>query len=169
MKKQTPASYIATAAILAALYVALTLVFAPISFKEIQVRISEALCILPVLTSSAIPGLFVGCLLANLLAGAVPMDVLGGSLATLLGAVITYALREKPLLAPLGPILANTLIVPLVLRYAYGVSLPLWILALSIAAGEVISAGVLGLLLLRVLKNPRIAKFIQDPQKNKND
>ncbi|MBQ1492131.1 MAG: QueT transporter family protein, partial [Blautia sp.] len=144
MKKNSKSSFIARAAIIAALYVALTLIFAPISFKEIQVRISEALCILPVLDIAAVPGLFVGCLLANLLGGAMPMDVAVGSIATLLGALITYKLRQKPLLSPLGPILSNALLIPLVLRIAYGVPLPYYLLALSVGAGEVLSAGVLG-------------------------
>ena len=85
--------FIAQAAIIAAIYVALTRVFAPISFREIQVRIAEALTILPVFTPAAIPGLFVGCILGNLLGGALIPDVVFGSLATLIGAVFTWMLR----------------------------------------------------------------------------
>ena len=77
------------AALIAAVYVVLTLVFAPFSYGEIQVRISEALTILPFFTPAAIPGLFVGCILANLLGGAIPLDIAFGSIATLIGAVFT--------------------------------------------------------------------------------
>ena len=112
--------YLTQAAMIAALYVALTYVFAPFSFREIQVRISEALTILPVFTPAAVPGLFVGCLLGNFLGGAVLPDVICGSLATLVGAYFTRKLRNgHPFLAPIPPIAANTLVVPFVLRYAY--------------------------------------------------
>ena len=82
--------FLVQAALIAAVYVVLTLVFAPFSYGEIQVRISEALTILPFFTPAAIPGLFVGCILANLLGGAIPLDIAFGSIATLIGAVFTY-------------------------------------------------------------------------------
>ena len=74
--------FLVQAALIAAVYVVLTLVFAPFSYGEIQVRISEALTILPFFTPAAIPGLFVGCILANLLGGAIPLDIAFGSIAT---------------------------------------------------------------------------------------
>lgn len=146
--------YLTRAAIIAALYVALTLLSASLNlaFGPIQLRFAEALCILPAFTPAAIPGLFVGCILANLLGGAIPLDVVFGSLATLLGALGTYALRERPLFSLVPPVAANTVIVPLLLYYAYGfhnTALPL--LFLSIFAGEVLSAGVLGFLLRKCL------------------
>ena len=111
---------------IAAIYVVLTYVFAPFSFGEVQVRISEALTILPVFTPAAIPGLFIGCLIGNILGGAILPDIIFGSIATLIGAFFTWKLREKsPYLAPVPPIIANILIVPFVLRYGYGVSLPI--------------------------------------------
>ena len=152
--------FIAQAAIIAAIYVALTYVFAPFSFREIQVRISEALTILPVFTPAAIPGLFVGCLLGNILGGAVLPDVICGSLATLIGAFFTWKLRKAhPFLAPIPPILANTLIVPFVLRYAYQVMLPIPLMMLTVCIGEVISCGVLGLLLYYALRRHKKAIF----------
>ena len=165
MKKHTPATYVAKAAIIAALYVTLTLVLAPISFKEIQVRISEALCILPVFINAAVPGLFIGCLLANLLGGALPMDIAIGSLATLLGAIMTYLLRKKVILAPLGPVLFNALLVPIVLIYAYGVPLPYYFMVLTVGAGEVLSAGILGLLLYQLIqRNAALKKLLTGDQ-----
>ena len=141
--------FMAQAAMIAALYVALTYVFAPISFSEVQVRIAEALTILPVFTPTAIPGLFIGCLLGNIMGGALVPDILLGSLATLIGAFFTWKLRKaNPFLAPVPPIVANTLIVPFVLKYAYGVDLPIPFMMLTVGAGEVLSCGVLGMLLL---------------------
>lgn len=156
--KRTP--FIAQAAIIAAIYVALTYVFAPFSFREIQIRISEALTILPVFTPAAVPGLFIGCLLGNILGGAVLPDVICGSLATLIGAFFTWKLRRAhPFLAPIPPILANTLIVPFVLRYAYQIDLPIPLMMLTVCIGEVISCGVLGLLLYYALRRRKNAIF----------
>lgn len=152
--KNTKTLLIAQAAMIAAVYVVLTFVFAPFSFGEIQVRISEALTILPVFTPAAVPGLFVGCLLGNMLGGAVLPDIIFGSLATLIGALGTRALRNsKPFLAPLPPILANALVVPFVLRYAYGVMLPIPFMMLTVGVGEVLSCGVFGLVLYYVLRS----------------
>ena len=152
--------FIAQAAIIAAIYVALTYVFAPFSFREIQIRISEALTILPVFTPAAAPGLFIGCLLGNILGGAVLPDVICGSLATLIGAFFTWKLRRAhPFLAPIPPILANTLIVPFVLRYAYQIDLPIPLMMLTVCIGEVISCGVLGLLLYYALRRRKNAIF----------
>ena len=145
--------FMAQAAMIAAIYVVLTIVFAPFSFGEVQVRIAEALTILPVFTPAAIPGLFIGCLIGNILGGALLPDIIFGSLATLIGALFTYLLRKRSkFLAPLPPILANIVVVPFVLRYAYGVVLPIPFLALTVGIGEIISCGILGNVLAAVLK-----------------
>lgn len=150
----------AQAAMIAALYVVLTMVFAPFSFREIQVRVSEALTILPAFTPAAVPGLFIGCLLANLLGGAAVPDVIFGSLATLIGAFFTWKLRNKhPFLAPVPPILSNMLIIPFVLRYAYGVPMAIPLMMLTVGFGEVLSCGVLGMLLYYALKKSRKQLF----------
>ena len=148
--------YLTQAAMIAALYVALTYIFAPFSFREIQVRISEALVILPMFTPAAVPGLFVGCLIGTILGGAPLPDVIFGSLATLIGAFFTWKLREKHLfLAVLPPILANALIVPFVLRYTYMIDLPILLMMLTVGIGEVLSCGVLGLILFYALRPHR--------------
>ena len=149
MSKNT--AFITHAAAIAAIYVVLTLIFAPISYGEVQVRISEALTILPFFTPAAIPGLFIGCLIANFLGGSIILDVNFGSIATLIGAAGTYLLRNNRWLAPLPPIISNTIIVPLVLRYGYGVPLPIPMLMLFIAIGEIISCYVLGEIVLSAL------------------
>ena len=144
--------YLVQAAAIAAIYVVLTLLFAPFSFGEVQVRVSEALTILPFFTSAAIPGLFVGCFLSNFIGGAIPQDILFGSIATLLGAVGTYLLRSKPgWLAPLPPIIANTVIVPFTLYYGYGINLPIPFMMLTVGIGEVISCGIFGMIILSAL------------------
>ena len=154
MKKSNKVTFLTQAAVIAAIYVVLTIIFAPFSFGEVQVRISEALTVLPFFTPAAIPGLFVGCIIANLVGGAIPADIIFGSIATLLGALGTYALRKKSrFLAPLPPIIANTLIVPFVLYYGYGVNLPIPFMMLTVGIGEVLSCGVIGLVLQSALKN----------------
>ena len=137
---------------IAALYVVLTLVFAPISFGPVQIRVAEALTILPLFTPVAIPGLFAGCMIANILGGGVILDIIFGSLATLIGAVGSYLLRKHRILVPIPPIAANAVIVPFVLRFGYGVNLPVPLMILTVGLGEIISCGVLGMLLLVVLE-----------------
>ena len=150
-------------ALIAAVYVVLTMVFAPFSFSEIQVRIAEALTILPLFTPAAIPGLFIGCLLGNILGGAALPDIIFGSLATLIGAYGTWMLRNaKPFLAPRPPILSNVAIIPFVLRFAYGINLPIPFMMLTVGIGEVLSCGVLGLLLYYALQKYKNIIFRQD-------
>lgn len=140
--------FICQAAMVAALYVVLTFVCGSFASGPIQVRISEALTILPYFFPAAIPGVTVGCLLANLFTGCAILDIILGALATLLGALGTYALRHHTWLAPLPPVLANTLIIPWVLRLAYGIEDGILYLMLTIGIGEIISCYILGLLLL---------------------
>ena len=149
--KLSNTAFVTRAAAIAAVYVVLTLVFAPISYGEVQVPISESLTILPFFTPAAVPGLFIGCLIANITGGAVIWDIIFGSIATLLGAIGTYKLRTNRWLAPLPPIISNTVIVPLVLRFGYGVDLPIPLLMVFIAIGEIISCYVLGEILLQLL------------------
>ncbi|MCU6687585.1 QueT transporter family protein [Dorea acetigenes] len=145
--KENKVTFLTQAAMIAAIYVVLTYVFAPFSFGEIQIRISEALTILPLFTPAAIPGLFIGCLIGNILGGAILPDIIFGSLATLLGAVFTWLLRgHSKFLGPVPPIAANTIIVPFVLRYGYGIVLPIPFMMLTVGIGEVLSCGVLGMI-----------------------
>ena len=154
--KDNKVRFLAQGAMIAAVYVALTVVFAPISFSEIQVRVAEALTILPVFTPAAIPGLFIGCLIGNIAGGALVPDIIFGSLATLIGAFGTWKFRRAhPFLAPVPPILANTVIVPFVLKYAYEVPLPVPFMMLTVGAGEILSCGVLGMLLYYALRSRR--------------
>ncbi len=144
---------IVQAAMIAALYVVLTILANALGLANyaIQVRFSEALTILPYFTPAAVPGLFIGCLISNILTGCAIPDIIFGSLATLVGAIFTYKLRRHKWLAPIPPIVANMIVVPLVLLYAYGIR-PLWFSFLTVTIGEVISCGVLGMLLLFALE-----------------
>lgn len=142
---------ITQAALIAALYVVLTLVSAAFGLdsRSVQFRLSETLTVLPALTSSAIPGLFLGCLLSNFICGAMLPDMIFGSLATLIGAVGTYYLgRRVKWLSALPPIAANTVIVPFVLKFAYHLDGAVPFLALTVFVGEFICCGVLGTALL---------------------
>ena len=159
--KQKKAYYITQAAVIAALYVVLTMFINAFNLANgaIQVRISEALTILPYFTPAAIPGLFVGCLLSNFLTGAAIWVIVFGSIATLLGAIGTYLLRKWKWCAPIPPILANTIIIPFVLTYAYGLPGGIPFFMLTIGAGEVLSCGILGMILLFALQKYRDVIF----------
>ena len=154
MKANNQTRNLALGGMIAALYVVLTYVANAFGLAsgEIQVRISESLCLLPCVIPAAVPGLTLGCLLANLLTGCVPLDIVFGTLATLLGAVGTRLMRNKPYWSWIPPVLANTLIVPPVLMYAYGVPTAWPLLALQIFIDEMISVALLGLLVLRGVK-----------------
>ena len=150
--KNKGTQFLVEAAAIGAIYVVLTVLFAPLSYGEVQIRFSEALTILPFFTPAAIPGLFVGCIIANLFGGAIPVDIIFGSIATLIGAVFTYKLRNcNRFLAPILPIVANAVIVPFVLRFGYGVNLPIPLMMLTVGVGEVVSCAVIGLILQTAL------------------
>lgn len=145
------------AAMIAAIYVVLTYLANALGLANyaIQVRFSEALTILPFFTPAAIPGLFVGCLLSNILTGCILPDIIFGSLTTLVAAFITYWMRKKNLskwLAPLPPIIGNMIVVPFVLAYAYQIEGTIPFFMLTVGAGELISCGIIGMILLFALQ-----------------
>ena len=146
--------FLTQAAMIAALYVVLTFLANAFGLASgvIQVRLSEMLAILPYFTPAAIPGVYLGCVLANVLTGGCLLDILLGSLASLIGALGAYLLRRNMWLVPLPTILANALIVPFVLIFGYGVPDVWWYLVLTVGAGEVVSCGILGMVLLFALK-----------------
>ncbi|MBE5869043.1 MAG: QueT transporter family protein [Lachnospiraceae bacterium] len=158
MKRNKYATLIPQAAMIAALYVVLTLVASAFGLDRyaVQLRFSEALTILPFFTPAAIPGLYAGCLLANLLTGCIIWDVIFGPVATLLGAVGTYLLRRhSKWLAPLPAIVSNTLIIPFILIYAYHFEGALPYFMVTVGLGEIASCGLLGMILLFTLEKHR--------------
>lgn len=159
MKTKTKMSilFIVQAGVIAALYVVLTFLshLANLDSGVIQVRISEALCVLSAFTPAAIPGLTIGCFLSNLMNGCIWQDILFGTLATFLGALLGYLLRKISIwLVPIPTVLANALIVPFVLVYAYGVPDAWWFCFLTVGAGELIAAYVLGMILYFAARKP---------------
>lgn len=151
--------FMVQAAMIAAIYIVLTLMLLPVSYGPIQFRVSEALCILPYFTPAAVPGLFIGCMISNALGGSVILDVIFGSLATLIGAVGSYLFRKTRWAVCLPPIIANTLVIPWVLRYAYGTEEMIPYLMFTIGISEVLAIGVLGNLLMLSLERYRNALF----------
>lgn len=154
--------YIAQVGIIASLYAALTVMLAPISYGPIQLRVSEALTVLPYLTPAAIPGLFIGCLVANVLGGLGIYDVVGGSLLTLFAAFLTYlvARTRRPVFAPLPPVLVNSLGVSLYLHLLF--QLPYWLTVVYIAIGEIGACFVLGYpLLLIILRKKKLLEMFK--------
>ncbi len=152
---------LAKGALIGALYVLLTVVFAPVSFGLVQLRVSEALTVLPYFTSAAVPGLFVGCFLSNLIMGAPMYDVVFGSLATLIAALLTRAMAKNDMaswLAPVPPVILNGLIVGAVLSYGYELGGYL-VCAAAVAAGEAVAVYALG---MPILLSKKLAKRISD-------
>ena len=151
--------FVTQAAVIAALYVVLTFVSSSLGLAsgEIQIRLSEMLVILPAFTPAAIPGLFLGCLLSNLLTGCTVIDIIFGSLATLIAAIISYQLRNHkyPLLVTLPPVVTNMIVVPFILKFSYGVPLPIPVMMATVGIGEVISCVVLGSVLYFALDKRR--------------
>ncbi|MDD3307024.1 MAG: QueT transporter family protein [Acetobacterium sp.] len=151
--------FVTQAAVIAALYVVLTFVSSSLGLAsgEIQIRLSEMLVILPAFTPAAIPGLFLGCLLSNLLTGCTVIDIIFGSLATLVAAIISYQLRNHkyPLLVTIPPVVTNMIVVPFILKFSYGVPLPIPVMMATVGIGEVISCVVLGSVLYFALDKRR--------------
>lgn len=154
------ATFLVQAAVIAAVYTALTLLLMPLSYGVMQIRVSEALTILPALTPAAIPGLFIGCLISNMIGPYGILDMVLGGTATLIAAIASYRLRSRPLLVPLPPIITNGIIIGAMLHYAYSVPVSLPVAILWVAVGEAIACYGLGLPLLKYLrKRPSIFRI----------
>ena len=166
--------YVVHAAVIAALYVVLTYLAAGFDLASgaIQVRFSECLTILPYFTNAAVPGVTLGCLIANILIGSAAPDVIFGTLATFLGALGTYFLRKNRYLCCVPPVISNALIIPFVLKYAYGFdggftlfgievsTLPAF--AITVGIGEIITCVIFGQILISALTPVRHRLFAVD-------
>lgn len=159
-------------AVIAAVYVVLCLVLAPFSYGAIQVRIAEALCLLPVFGAEYIIGVTLGCFLANLF-GSTIIDVIFGTIATLLACLVTYRLRNvriKGLAIPasLPPVLFNAVIVGIEITIFFtdytAMSAPVWLLCLTngitVGIGELISCTILGVALVKLIESNTALKQI---------
>ncbi len=145
-------AYIARAGIIAALYVILVYFFRPISFGPGQIRVAEALAVLPFFEAAAVPGLFVGCFLANFLGGMGVYDIVGGSTITLAAAYLTYR-ASRIHFGMLPPVLLNAFGVSAYLTYISGI--PYWALVGQIVFGQAVAVGGLGGLLAITLVRTR--------------
>lgn len=158
------AAWIALAGLVAAAYTVLSLISGSLGLASgaIQVRLSEALCVLPYFSFAAVPGLAVGCFLSNLLMGCAPWDIVFGTLATLIGAIGTGLMRKtkKSGIAWIPPVVSNVLIIPPVLVWVYGVETAYPLLLLSVAAGEVIACGLLGRLVMQAARRLEHKSFL---------
>lgn len=176
MKKETKTTtihFIAQAAVIAAIYAVLTLAIKPLSYGAVQFRFAEALCILPVFTPAAIPGLTIGCFIANLLGSDFPLDMLFGTLATLLAAVCTRIFRNKkvkglPLLSSFFPVIFNAVIVGLEITFSMwstssqGSLIKMFIAtAFWVGVGELVCACVIGIILYKALDNTGVKKILR--------
>lgn len=157
-------NYLVRVAMIGAIYVILNIIFAPISYGPVQVRIAEALTVLPFIEPSAIIGLFLGCILANIYGGLGMVDIIGGSLCTLIAAYLTSKMKN-PKLAPLPPVLINAFGVSIYLHLLF--DLPYWITVLYIGIGEVIACYILGYpLLILLIKNKKRLSLNWDKLRN---
>ena len=161
-------------AMVAALYTAISIVLAPISYGAVQLRVAEALTLLPVFGPEAVVGVTLGCLLTNIL-GSSPIDAVFGTLATLGAALLTYRLRNLrwrglPVLSALAPVIINALVVGAEITFFFmdtPATLPVLLLNMTtVGLGELVSCVLLGLLLVRVIeRSPRVLELLQDPAK----
>lgn len=157
-------NYLVRVAMIGAIYVILNIIFAPISYGPVQVRIAEALTVLPFIDPSAIIGLFLGCILANIYGGLGMVDIIGGSFCTLIAAYLTSKMKN-PKLAPLPPVLINAFGVSIYLHLLF--DLPYWITVLYIGIGEVIACYILGYpLLILLIKNKKRLSLNWDKLRN---
>ncbi len=156
--------FITQAAVIAAIYVVLTMIAAGFDLASgmIQVRFSEALTVLPYFTPAAIPGLAIGCLISNTVTGCMVPDIIFGTLATLLGAIGSWYLRRSKILVTIPPVIANALIIPFILTYAYHIPGGISLQMLTVGAGEVLSCVVIGSVLLRALAP--VSRYIFDQE-----
>lgn len=141
--------FLVQSAIIAAMYTVITLLLAPVSYGPIQVRVAEALTVLPFFTGAAVPGLFVGCLISNMMGGYGLLDIVLGSVATLVAALITYKIKRK-WLAPLPSVVVNGLVIGVMLSFL--THTPMYLAILTVALGQLIACYGLGYPLLRVLE-----------------
>ena len=161
------------AAVLAAVYAALTITLPVPQYGAVQIRFAEALTVLPFLFPAATPGLFVGCIIANLFSPFV-LDVVFGSMATLLACLVTYKLRNirfkgLALAASLPPVVFNAVIIGIEIAVMFpdpSSSAPLWLACvtngISVGIGELISCTVLGVLLVRIIEaSPAVRKVFE--------
>jgi uncharacterized membrane protein len=163
---QSKVRKITFAAIIAAIYSALTLTLSFASFGVVQFRVAEGLTVLPFFSSFAIPGLFIGCIVSNVISPMGTPDLIFGSLATLLAAVITYYIGKsnikfKKYIAPLPPVIVNAVIIGIMLKVLYVKDMPLYLCMIQVGLGQLVCCYGIGLPLISVIqKNSSLRNFL---------
>lgn len=171
MKSKTV--YLTKASATGALYAVLTLIGAVfgLSYGGIQFRFSEALCVLPLFTASAVPGIAIGCFVANIFSSVTPLDMIIGTVASLVAGVLTRKCRNItvkgfPLLSLMFPVCINAVFVGFELALVSGEKSFFTVFAveaLSVGVGEAAVIFTLGsVLVLLINKNDRLRKLISD-------
>ncbi len=166
---------IALVSLIAALYTGVSILLAPVSFGNIQVRIAEALTLLPILTPLGIYGVTLGCFLTNLIGTLMGTNIIGvfdiffGTFTTLIAAILTsklakYKYKDLPILACLPPILLNGLIIGLELTFVFTGSFNFGfflLMFMEISLGEFVAVVIIGLPIINKLKNFKIFKKME--------
>ncbi len=173
--KNTKSNVMVKQAMIAAMYTVIGMVLAPFSFGSVQVRVSEALTLLPVFGFQNIWGVTIGCFLTNLIGFATGANILGwldiifGTAATLIAAILSYLFRNVrfkgiPVLSALPPIIVNAVVIgyELCVMISGGFNPAVfWAQALSVGAGQLISCAVLGLILVKAIeKNSKLYELL---------
>ncbi len=147
------ANSISKCGIFAALYFMLCIVFYPLSFGGVQVRLAEALTILPLFFSEAIWGLTIGCLIANFFGNGI-LDVVFGTLATLISAILTYFIGKKIknpnirfFIGAIPPVVINAFVIPFTFLLSVNLIEGYFMLVLQILLGQIISVYLFGTIL----------------------
>jgi uncharacterized membrane protein len=158
-----PVRYLVQGAIIAAVYAALTLALGSLGFLQIQIRISEAMMVLPLFTPAAIPGLAIGCLIANLFSPLGWFDIVFGTIATLVSALLVRWFRRAKWISPIYPVVINAFVVGWELNLA--LALPFWLNVAYVAIGETLACFGLGLPLMILLERIKPNLFPEEPPK----
>ena len=169
-RKKKSTLFLTQAAVIAALYVALTYISNSLglAYNAIQFRLSEILTVLPVFTPAAIPGLTLGCLMANISSPFGLIDIICGTFATLAAAVISYAARnvtikKMPFISVLAPVVCNAVIIGLEIWYLEGRTAEIFFVsALQVGAGEAVMCILAGLPFIRAVKRTRLFSVYSD-------
>lgn len=177
--------YVIQTIVIAILYVILTIIADQFGMAKgiVQVRISDALCVLPYFTPAAIPGLFIGCLASNAIISLTPNPMTGGmmlssaqqyyvilgSCSVMLAAIVSYLIRKSKFIVCVPPIIFNTITVPLLFKFAFRYEDSLLKCFLTVGVGELISCGLLGTALLLALEDSRDKFFPQDDKISTSD
>ncbi len=140
--------------VIAIAYILLTVISSALGLMvgSIQFRLSEVLCILPIFTPLAVPGLVIGCFISNMMTGGIFIDIVFGTFATFLGAVGTRILRKNRWAALICPVITNTVMIPLILQQGYHVAGRYFELAFMVCIGEFVCAYLLGQMVIDFIK-----------------